>query len=762
MIRLDGVNRYLSEQKWSFSDESIQIMTAQADLEMARRSVPGIAVFIIAFIITTFITGCFTSHPAVFSLFTFLLSAGIILRIFAVVTSKSLRGKSPVRWRLFLFSGILMTAIAWGGYLTAIILVNGISLESLIPMLYTAGIGAGSVSSFCMRRTVVNLYVIAMFTPIIFAGIMLQTPEGINISLAISIFVLWSFVHCKRLHQDFWQSLISNHLLELQKDKLQKAIEVTEQTSRRLEVAGVEMKALLDHSPVGIVLLDSDKKISHVNPEMIRLSGYSREELIGGALNRLFSSREARDVFKAEAAQSLERSGVYETDKQLRSKDGSFAWCHFSGRIIEQEDRKPGIIWTVQDITKRKETEAEKLIRTRHLEQAQRLESLNVMAGAVAHHFNNIMMGLSGNLELLQMQAPSGSKIGKMAANAGKAAAKASQISDSMLTYVGQRPLQKEAGELSGLVQDMEELLQDSVRSSVGLSFHFDPQPAVCEFDDSQIRQVILNLVLNANEAIGDSPGDITIRTGCSRQPMTGLPLPFRDDDLPPGQYVFCEITDSGTGMDKFTRERMFDPFFSTRFTGRGLGLAVVTGIVKAHNGVLTVKSRPKEGTTVTLLLPIAQKEVVMQPESMEYHDTVGGLLPTFSGVVLLADDDLMVTAVGSEMLKRLGFEVLTAVDGQEAVDLYTTHRETVCLVILDVSMPKKDGIEVLHDLKEINDEVIVILASGYGEDEVIKGTEKKPPNGFLHKPFKMKELSDAINKVLPGRGGETVEHELS
>ena len=138
-----------------------------------------------------------------------------------------------------------------------------------------------------------------MLTPVIFAGIMLRTPEGINVSLAIFIFVIWSFVHCKRLHQDYWQSLISNHLLELQTEKLQQAIEVAEQTSCRLEVTGAEMKALLDHSPVGIVLIDSDKKISHVNPEMIRLSGYSREELIGGALNRLFSSREARDVFKA-------------------------------------------------------------------------------------------------------------------------------------------------------------------------------------------------------------------------------------------------------------------------------------------------------------------------------------------------------------------------------------------------------------------------------------------------------------------------------
>ena len=756
MIRLDDVNKYFSERKETFSDESIRTMTGHADLEMARRSVPGIAVFIIVFIITTFITDFPTSYPVVFSLITVLLSAGIILRTAAVVTSKTWRIKSPARWRLSFFCGIILTAGAWGGYLAAIVFVNGISLESFIPLLYTAGIGAGSVSSFCMRRTVANLYVIAIYTPVIFAGVLLRTPEAMNASLAILIFAIWSFVHCKRLHQDFWHSLVSNHLLELQAEKLQQAKETSERTNRRLEVAGAEMKAFLDHSPVGVVVMDSDQKISHVNPELIRLSGYSREELMDGALKRLFSSREVRDAFKTKAAQSLEQRGVYETDKQLRSKDGSLTWCHFSGRIIEQKNSKPGIIWTIQDITKRKETEAERLLIARHLEQTQRLESLNVMAGAIAHHFNNIMMGLSGNLELLQMQAPSGSKIGKMAANAGKAAARASKISDSMLTYVGQRPMHKEAGELSGLVQDMEELLRDSVSPLVGLSFHLDPQPAVCEFDDSQIRQVILNLVLNANEAIGDSPGEITLSTGCTLQPKIGLPLPFRDDDLPPGQYVFCEIADSGTGMDKFTRERMFDPFFSTRFTGRGLGLAVVTGIVKAHNGALMVKSRPEEGTTVTLLLPLAEKVGAMQPEPLEYHDAEGGRLPVFSGVVLLADDDLMVAAVGDAMLKRLGFEVFTAVDGQEAIDLYTTHRETVCLVILDVSMPKKDGIAALRELKEINGEVKVILASGYAEDEVIKRNEKKQPNGFLHKPFKLRELADTINKVLSGREGET------
>ena len=202
--------------------------------------------------------------------------------------------------------------------------------------------------------------------------------------------------------------------------------------------------------------------------------------------------------------------------------------------------------------------------------------------------------------------------------------------------------------------------------------------------------------------------------------------------------------------MDTSTRERMFDPFFSTKFTGRGMGLAEVTGIIKAHNGALTVRSCPKKGTTVTLLLPLLEQKQATD-EAAENYDPAGKQLPVFSGVVLLADDDDMVTAVGSAMLKRFGFEVLTAVNGQEAVDLYKLHRKTINLVILDVSMPKKGGIPALQELKAINNEVMVILASGYGEEEVLQENSMQQPDGFLHKPFKLQELADTIDKVLAG-----------
>ncbi len=752
MILLDDVNTFFAEQNTSFNEESIRTMTALADQEMIRRSVPGNFIFIVVFIITAFISDFPVSCPAVFAVFSALLAIGIIIRIISVVTADTWRQKNGDKWRLFFFSGLLMTAVAWGGYLAAIVFVNGISLESFIPLLYTAGIGAGSVSSFCMRRIVLNCYVIFIYGPEIITGFLLRSPEAINVSLAILIFAVWSVMHGKRLFLDYWHSLVSNHLLALQTEKLQQAKELAEQTSGQLEVAGAEMTAILEHSPVGIVLMDAEQKISHVNPEMIRLSGYSREELIGGALKKLFSSREERDAFNAEAAQSLERHGVYETDKELRSKDGSLTWCHFSGRPVVQGNNRPGVIWTVQDITKRKETEDERLLRTRHLEQAQRLESLNVMAGAVAHHFNNIMMGLSGNLELLEMQALPGSTVAQMAANARKAAARASQISDSMLTYVGQRPINKKAGDLSCLVQNLEELLRNSVSHRVTMYFHLDSQSQtrICAFDAVQIRQALVNLVKNANEAIGDFPGEITVRTGCRQEPTSGLPLPFREDHFPSGQYVFCEITDTGAGMDTSTRERMFDPFFSTKFTGRGMGLAEVTGIIKAHNGALTVRSCPKKGTTVTLLLPLLEQKQA-PTEAAEYVDPAGERLPVFSGVVLLADDDDMVTAVGSAMLKRFGFEVLTAANGLEAVDLYRLHGERITLVILDVSMPKKGGIPALQELKAINNKVMVILASGYGEEDVLQENSMQQPDGFLHKPFKLQELADTVDKVLAG-----------
>ncbi|MCG2747348.1 MAG: response regulator, partial [Desulfobulbaceae bacterium] len=248
---------------------------------------------------------------------------------------------------------------------------------------------------------------------------------------------------------------------------------------------------------------------------------------------------------------------------------------------------------------------------------------------------------------------------------------------------------------------------------------------------------------------IGHADGQITVSTGYSFEKLEDLPTPFRGSDLAKGRYAFCQITDNGCGMDETTVAQIFDPFFTTRFTGRGLGLAVAAGIVKSHQGALTVVSSPGEGTTMRLLLPAME----MTPQQSEYPLPPAASLPSFSGIVLLADDDDMVSDTGRQMLETIGFDVLIARDGQEAVDIYQRNQEIIDLVILDFSMPRKDGVTSLQELKQTNAQVKVILTSGYAEEQLMIRQGEAHPEAFLHKPFVLEKLAETIGKVLTGEG---------
>jgi len=318
-----------------------------------------------------------------------------------------------------------------------------------------------------------------------------------------------------------------------------------------------------------------------------------------------------------------------------------------------------------------------------------------------------------------------------------------------MLTYVGQHPISKQPCDLSQLIGDMEDLLRNTVHEHIELNFRHDQEhgPVGCELDSGRIRQVILNLILNADEAIGDSPGQISIMTGYGWEEMNNLPAPFQDGELTGGMYGFCEITDNGRGMDKKTMNRMFDPFFSTKFIGRGLGLAVVVGIIKSHGGALKVESSPGRGTTIRLLFPAFETAPSATTEDLQKTEEIE--FPLFSGVALLADDEEMVRSVGEKILAKLGFDVLEAADGQEALDIYRDHVESTRLVILDVSMPKINGVETLRKMRAINPDVKAILASGYPEEHLTFGKDHEKPAAYIQKPFQLRELAARIKAIL-------------
>ncbi|MCK5133755.1 MAG: response regulator [Candidatus Sabulitectum sp.] len=265
------------------------------------------------------------------------------------------------------------------------------------------------------------------------------------------------------------------------------------------------------------------------------------------------------------------------------------------------------------------------------------------------------------------------------------------------------------------------------------------------EADATQIRQTIMNLVTNASDAIDRTGGLISITTGVMNCDSEYLASTYIDESLPAGQYVYVDVTDNGCGMDTEALGKLFNPFYTTKFTGRGLGLAAVLGIIRGHNGAIKVCSEPEKGTSVRVLFPACpgSGESEIKKKNGNTRSWTG------SGTVLLVDDEETILSVGKQMLEHLGFEVVTALDGRHAVELFTKNLNDIVLVILDLIMPNLDGEETFRELSEIKDNVTVILCSGYDEQEVTQRFKGKSLSGFLHKPYNFSELENRVKEAL-------------
>jgi CheY-like chemotaxis protein len=293
-------------------------------------------------------------------------------------------------------------------------------------------------------------------------------------------------------------------------------------------------------------------------------------------------------------------------------------------------------------------------------------------------------------------------------------------------------------------VREMADILKVSISKKVALSFDFADDLAAAEADPAQMRQVILNLIVNASEAIGDREGTITVRTGMADADRAYLDRSLPGEQLSAGRYVYLEVADTGCGMRPEILERIFDPFFTTKFAGRGLGLAVVLGIVRRHRGAVRVDSEPGKGTTFRVLLPIAQR-------APKAGRSPSGGEPRWrgQGTVLLADDEEQVLRLGARMLEQLGFRVLTAPDGRAALELLERCGQELALAVLDLTMPRLDGGETLRALRRLRPELPVLLASGYDEQVASRSIEGDRLTGFLQKPYDLSQLAEKVRNLL-------------
>jgi CheY-like chemotaxis protein len=285
--------------------------------------------------------------------------------------------------------------------------------------------------------------------------------------------------------------------------------------------------------------------------------------------------------------------------------------------------------------------------------------------------------------------------------------------------------------------------IEAAVSKQARLRCEFSPEPLWLDVDVAQLRQVVMNLVVNASEAIGDREGAIVLRTEAAVCGDGELRDSVFDTPIPGGRYGRLEVSDTGCGMDEETAERVFDPFFTTKFLGRGLGLPAVQGIVHGHRGALRITTRPGAGTTVSVLFPLSDQPTSRAEEKSESGER------RFGGTVLLVDDEEFVRDVGERMLRQAGFDVLVAKDGREAVELFTRQAAAIACVLLDLTMPRMDGEETLEALRAIRPAVRAIVSSGYTEQQVSRRFGDRRPAGFIQKPYRYAELIGKLREVL-------------
>ncbi|MEZ6140443.1 MAG: response regulator [Zavarzinella sp.] len=376
--------------------------------------------------------------------------------------------------------------------------------------------------------------------------------------------------------------------------------------------------------------------------------------------------------------------------------------------------------------------------------QAQKLESMGILAGGIAHDFNNILTGILGYIDLARMDLPEDSPVQHYMNEVVNNAQKAAGLAHQMLAYSGKGKFVVEPVNLSNLVEDGKGLCAISVSKKCKLSYDLDDSIPECDADSTQLNQVLMNLVINASESLHDQPGEIHVRTGVMYCERSYLSDTYLDETLPEGEYVYLEVEDNGSGMSEETQSRLFDPFFTTKFTGRGLGLAAVFGIIRGHHGAIKVSSIIGEGSSFRALFPVSSSaqrvvEMPLLPVST-YHG---------QGKVLVVDDELVIRELATNMLQRMGFEVIVARDGQEGIEQYKAHASSIQLVLLDLLMPRLDGVEASVELRKINPQVRIVLTSGYNEQVASTRFVHYGMAGFLQKPYLFEQMATVIEKAL-------------
>jgi signal transduction histidine kinase/CheY-like chemotaxis protein len=402
---------------------------------------------------------------------------------------------------------------------------------------------------------------------------------------------------------------------------------------------------------------------------------------------------------------------------------------------LDENERVSHYMFTARDLRE------EKLAQSK-LEHAQRLESLGVLAGGIAHDFNNILTGILGNAALASNKLGPNAPIAPYLKNIESGSQRAAELCKQMLAYSGKGKFIVTMIDMNQMLDEITRLMEVSIHKNVVLKFHLNENLPMVEADKAQLQQVMMNLIINASEAIDGNSGVVSLSTGVMFADRNYLRSTAIDGDVAlPGQYAYLEVSDTGCGMDEKTQKNIFDPFFTTKFTGRGLGMSAVLGIVRGHKGAIKCYSEKGKGTTFKVLLPCKEGSI---PELTEQKN-LQKIASKCSGTALIVDDEETILEIAGMILEEMGFELLKASDGQQGVELFQQHHEAIALVLLDMTMPKMDGVEAFREMQRIDPKVKVILSSGYNEQDATNRFAGKGLAGFIQKPY----LPNALQQIV-------------
>ncbi len=492
-------------------------------------------------------------------------------------------------------------------------------------------------------------------------------------------------------------------------------------------------RRLYESNIIGIVSGDEEHVID-ANDVFLHMVGYTREDLAAGRLRWFdMTAPEYRHLGPLTIADVKSRGSSGPFEKDYLRKDG--------GRIsvllgcIRLSDSPYRDLSFVLDLTERKKLQQRVL-------EAQKFESVGVLAGGIAHDFNNLLVGILGHASLAQERLPIAHPARDLLNEVIRNGEQAAHLTRQMLAYSGKGRFLLEPLDLSSLFEEISILVRPAISRDIDLEMNLPGDLPPVEGDRGQMRQVFTNLVLNAAESI-DGTGRIWVETGVRQISDPRSETTWATGDLAPGRYVYLEVIDTGCGMDESVRSKIFDPFYTTKFVGRGLGLAAVAGIIRGHKGAISVTSAPGHGSRFLVLLPVARQAQDPQapPESAASSRS--------RGVVLVIDDEVIVRQMARTALERQGFEAVLASGGKEGIGLFAQDPAAYSLVVLDLSMPGLSGPEVLQELQQLRPDIPVLVTSGHTESHTREIFAGRKVAGFLQKPFSAQVLVARISAAL-------------